>query len=87
MAGGVRGCGLRDEPRELVVAPGRTLKLTTDVLSHFRVNSESDYPADRTAVIVSEAHASVDAQMASFHGLEAMLKANTAAKKDTRKSA
>ena len=64
------------EARELNVAPDRTLKLTPQVLKHFQVIRESDYKSDRTAVIITEAHESLDAQIASYRGLEALLRAN-----------
>ena len=62
--------------RELAVAPDRKLKLTPEVLKHFRVESESNYPSERTAVIITEAHNSLDQQIASYRGLESLLSDN-----------
>jgi tetratricopeptide (TPR) repeat protein len=74
-------CGVRltfqpERPRELTVASGRTLKLTSRVLGHFWTVQASTYRASRTAIMVSEAHNSLDEQLATLQGLEALLADN-----------
>lgn len=63
--------------RSINLGRGKSLRLTSDVLDHFRIDSESKYPSDRTAIIISEAHNELDQQIESYRGLQALLQANS----------
>ena len=65
-----------DSERDIQVAPGRTVRLSREVLSHFEITSESNAPHGRTALIITEAHDQIDGQLSAYQGLQSLLKAN-----------